>query len=363
VEATLDSAVQQRLDNFSLSAQIGLATLLLDVERPAEAMQALEGLEEKHTLSSDTSAALWTLRIRALEAQDRIEEATRLFESIAQRSPDAPGLPGAAGVLARALDRSATELFESDPQSEAAEDLWRKAAFYYWLSVKRALEGSAALNPEDVSEVAQRLYVIALFFNDVPEGQQTFVDWQGPILDPELWEDAARIYERLDKQAPSYRVSIERARTLAILGRISEAEGIYARLFDQNSIVAPGGQGFDRKVIEARPELVSAYLEWGVAAHLVGREQNDSARLDRAGEIYGRIIESSTPSVRTWWQAKYFQIKLLSDRGDYEMADTAIRSVKRTTDVRFDKGEFGFEQKLAALESELAKKVFDKKPK
>jgi hypothetical protein len=253
-------------------------------------------------------------------------------------------------------------LFEGDPQSQEAEELWRKAAFYYWLSVKGALEGAAALNAEDVSEVAQRLYVIALFFNDVPEGQQTFVDWQGPILDPELWEDAARIYERLDKQAPSYRISIERARTLAILGRIAEAEGIYARLFDQNSIVAPGGRGFDLEVIEARPELVSAYLEWGVAAHLVGLEQNDRARLDRAGEIYGRIAESSTPSVRTWWQAKYFQIKLLSDTGDYEMAATAIRNVKRSTDVRFDKGEFGFEQKLAALESELAKKVFDKKP-
>ena len=360
-EATLDTQVQQRLGSFWLSAQVGLATLLLDLERPAEVITALEGLEEKQDLSPDASAALWTLRIRALEAQDQIEEATRLFESVAQKSPDAPGLAGAAGVLARALDRSATELFEGDPKSTEAEYLWRKAAYYYWLSVRGALEGTAALNAEDVSEVAQRLYVIALFFNDVPEGQQTFVDWQGPPSDPELWEDAARIYERLDKQAPSYRISIELARTSAILGRIDQAEGIYARLFDQNSIVAPGGRGFDHKVIEARPELVSAYLEWGVAAHMVGVKQNDTARLDRAKEIYTRMVENSTPSVRTWWQAKYFQIKLLSDRGDYELADTAIRSVKRTTHQDFDKGQFGFQEKLKALESELAKKVFDRK--
>ena len=72
------------------------------------------------------------------------------------------------------------------------------------------------------------------------------------------------------------------------------------------------------------------------------------------------MVENSTPSVRTWWQAKYFQIKLLSDRGEYELADTAIRSVKRTTDQHFDKGQFGFEEKLEALESELAKKVFDR---
>ena len=50
----------------------------------------------------------------------------------------------------------------------------------------------------------------------------------------------------------------------------------------------------------------------------------------------------------------------MSDRGDYKLADTAIRSVKRTTNERFDKGQFGFEPKLSALESELAKKVFDR---
>jgi tetratricopeptide (TPR) repeat protein len=360
-QVTMDPQVLEDLAGLSLRTRLRLVEVMLDLERAKEVSPLLDELEQMPTIGPDALEQVWTLRIRALEAQGKLDDATTMFDALAQRSPDAPGLAGAAGVLARALDREAQALYDADPKSARAKELWRKAAQSYWMSVKSGLEGTAPLRPDDVGLVAQRLYVIGLIFNDVPEGQQTFVDWQGRVVDPGPWEDAARIYARLDEQAPSYRISNERARTLGLLGKAEEAERIYARLFDQNPIVSDGaGNGFDRSVVEARPELVSAYLEWGVATNLVGLAAGDQERLDRASQIYARMLDNSTPSSRTWWQAKYYQIKSLADRGEYDLADTAIRNTKRTTDTRFDKGEFGFEPKFAALEAEVSKKVFKK---
>lgn len=359
-EETLDTAVQQRLAGWAFSARIGLATLLVEVGKPGQAQPVLIEAEKRTGNDPDRTAAVWSLRIQGLQAEGRVDEAVRLFEALLQSNPDAPAISRSAGVLARALDKDANGQHEKDPASKRAEDLWRKAAFYYSLSVERALAGATALQADDVGEVAQRLYVLGLFFNHVPEGQTTFVDWQGELQDSELWETTARIYERLEAQAPSYRLAIEHARTLAILGRMAEAETIYARLFDQVRLIEPTGR-FDMSVIEARPELISAYLEWGVATHAVGLETKDDGRLDRALEIYKRIFMQTTDAQRLYWQAKYFQIKLLSDRGDYDSADTAINSVKRTTDPQYDKGRFGFKDKFLSLEAELATKVFRKK--
>lgn len=359
-EETLDSAVQQKLGNWIFSAQVGLSTLLIDSGRAAEVEPILAEAETRAGSDPDRSAAVWSLRIQGLQAEGKLDEAVRLFEALLQGSKDAPAVPRSAGFLARALDQAAQDEATKDPASKRAEELWRKAAFYYSISVERALAGAAALQADDVGEVAQRLYVLGLFFNRVPEGQVTFVDWQGERLDSELWEKTADVYQRLESQAPSIRISIEHARTLAILGRLQEAEAIYARMFDQVSLFDAAGR-FDRAVIEARPELVSAYLEWGVASHLIGLEPRDEGRLERAKDIYKRILDNTTSDSRLWWQAKYFQIKLLSDRGVYDQADMAIGSTKRTTSPQFDDGRFGFKEKFLALEAELAKKVFKKK--
>jgi len=360
LEETLDTAVLAKIANWTFSARIGLATLMIDNNKAGELKPLLDEAEAKVGTDADKAAAVWSLRIQGLQAEGKLDEAVRLFESLLKGNPDAPAIPRSAGVLARALDKAAQAEFDKDHASKKAEEQWRKAAFYYSLSVERALAGTAALQADDVTEIAQRLYVLGLFFNNVPEGQFTFVDWQGELVDKDLWEKTARIYERLEAQAPSIKISIEHARVLAILGRIGEAEDIYARLFDQVSLLEPSGK-FDRSVIDARPELVSAYLEWGVTTHLVGLDSKDEGRLDRARDIYDRIVKNSTEASRLWWQAKFSYVKLLSDRGDYPNADTAIRNVKRGTGPKYDDGKFGFQEKFQALEQELSKKVFKKK--
>jgi hypothetical protein len=99
-------------------------------------------------------------------------------------------------------------------------------------------------------------------------------------------------------------------------------------------------------------------MEWGVTTHLVGTSTQDKGRLDRAYDIYQRMLANTPEDTRLWWQAKYFQIRVLSDRGDYKPAYEAILNVKRTTDPEYDKGRFGFQDKYLALEAELKGKVF-----
>ncbi|MSR61669.1 MAG: hypothetical protein EXS08_04370 [Planctomycetes bacterium] len=355
-DETLDPAVLARINNWAFSARIGLATLLIDNNKAGELKPVLDEAEAKVGNDADKSAAVWGLRIQGLQAEGKLDEAVRLFESLLKGNPDAPGIARSAGVLARALDKAAQAEFDQDHASKKAEEQWRKAAFYYSLSVERALAGTAALQADDVSEIAQRLYVLGLFFNHVPDGQFTFVDWQGEVTDTDLWEKTARIYEKLEAQAPSKKISIAHARVLGILKRTGEAEDIYARLFDQVTLLDPKGN-FDNTVVEAMPELLSAYLEWAVATNQVGLESNDDGRLDRAYSIYERIAKYSSEAMRLWWQAKYSQIKLLSDRGKYDDADLAVRNVKRGTGPKYDEGKFGFQEKLQALEAELSKKV------
>jgi tetratricopeptide (TPR) repeat protein len=356
---TLDPAVQAKLAGFLISCRLGLGTLYLDTNKADKVAKQLEGLEQKIT-DADVVASIWSLRIRALQAQGKVDEAVKLFESLLQTSASSPAIGSAAGILARALDASAQDLFSKDPQAKRAGELWRKASYYYSLSVKGALDGTAPLRGEDVKEVAQRLYVIGLFFNAVPEGQYTFVDWQGTVAEPDLWDEAARIYEKLDAQAPSTEIAIAHARTLAILGKVKEAEAIYARLFDQVSLFATGDTSnrFDRAVVEARPELITAYLEWGVASHVVGIATKEDALVERADTIYKRMIANTTDSSRLWWQTRFSQIRLLSDRGQYPFAKTAIESLKRNTDPEYDKGQYGFKDKFIEMEKELSKKVF-----
>ncbi len=367
-EDTLDAEIRQRLASLSFSAYSDLASLHLESGTPEAVPPLLEEMEKLGAeLGNDPErlTGMWSLRIRTLQALGRTDEAVTLFESLLQRSPDAPGISVVAGNLARALDQAGVDLLAADPASEQAAEYWRKAAYYYVVSIKRQLDESEALNDIQIAEVAQRLYVMGLHFNAVPEGMDTFVDWQGTPKDTSLWEEAVRIYQTLSSIKPTYLSEIELARTQALLGRVKEAAGIYARLFDQNDMFDPADpakERFDPTLVEKRPELRSAYLEWGVAERLTGIAENDAGRLERATAIFERVqsAKNTNETMRLWWQAKYYLIRVLMDRGRYPEADIALKSMRRTTS-RENLAKFGFEEKFSELEKELKTKVFDRK--
>ncbi len=359
-EKTLDSVVQAQLAATRFGAQVNLARLLLETGRAPEVGPLLQDIEKRYPGDGDKVEAVWVLRIEALGAEGKLEEAVALFESLLQTSANPSGTAKAAGVLARNLDASALALQEKDPKSAQARELWAKAVHYYDLSIQPQLKGQI-ISASDVQTVADRLYSLGLILNDVPEGVETFVDWTDKPKAPQIWELAATVYDRLLAQAPSYRSMIHLGRCYGLLGRWADAASVYARLFDTEPILEPGGSRFDQQVLRAKPDLRQAYLEWGVAEHMLALAEQSQDSFTRASEIFQKMVHptNTSSSERIWWQSKYWQARSLYDRGEYESARFVIRDVKRGTAEDFDKGEFGYREKFAALEAEVSKKVFN----
>jgi tetratricopeptide (TPR) repeat protein len=350
IQNTLDVQVQTQLQRTRFGVIETLGRLLLEVGRPAEVPPLLEGLEADTT--EGRAEVVWTMRIQALQAQGKVAEAEALFESLLRTNPNSPAIAATAGVLARGLDQRATDLAGTD--EAGARELWVKAVHYYDVSIRPQLEGQIV--DEEIRTVADRLYSIGFELNDVPETAQTFVDWSDEPKAPAVWERAAAIYEALLARAPSYRTEIQLGRCLGLLGRWEEAAAVYARLFDAESILEPGGRGFNQQVIQAKPELLNAYLEWGVAEHRLALVDGSEDRKKRAEAIFPRVIGAATGQSRLWWAAKYHQAQAMYDRGEYIPSDSVVRDLNRGTDENFDKGEFGYQPRFAALEADLAKK-------
>jgi tetratricopeptide (TPR) repeat protein len=362
LQKTLDRTAQAKLDALAFSARITLAQIYLadPIRRPAEALAILEGAEEKAGGDAEKSAQAWDLRIRALEAQGKIDEGARLLESLLEKNPDPRSLVGALRTLGRALDMRATEERKKDPRSGRPDELWRKAARYYFLSAQPMLSGSSRTS--EIEEIANRLLVLGLHFSGVPEEETTFALPKPATVRKEggdLLEQAARLYEAVLGLTPSYRTRISLGRAYGFLGRWPDAARVYGQLFDQEPLVEKGSKRLNPAVLAAKPELLSAYLEWGYAEHqtAAAHKETERERFERAQGIYGTICNSTTEEQRLWWVAKYFLIRCLIDAGNYVEADVALRSVERTTED-FDGGKFGFKDLFLELKEQLGTKVF-----
>lgn len=356
---TLDLSAQERLRVLGFSARVSLANLYLleGLGRAGDVAKLFDGMDAELAQDPVRSSMVWDLRFRALEAQGKVDDAIALLDAQLQRDPKAGWLEAGARMLAPVLDTRGSELRRSDPRSSAADAQWRKAADYYRLAIQGQVEGRTAVNVETLESVADRLFVFALHFEKVPEDVESFVDWGGERLSGELVELAARAYEAVLPLTPSYRSVIKYARTLGFLGRWEEAAGQYAALFERESFADPISKTIDQQAVAAKPELLFAYLEWGVCEREVGIERADVSRLTRASGIFEALVLGTTQGSKLWWQAKYYQLRTLLDRGEYEVAEVAIKSLKLNWD-HFDEGKYGLEPRFVELQDELSKKVF-----
>ncbi|HET6201579.1 MAG TPA: hypothetical protein VFI25_02115 [Planctomycetota bacterium] len=358
-EKTMDRDAQRRLGDVGYRALGTLSNLFLQdgSKREGEVLALLKGADERFADDPAKLASLWGLRIQALQAQGKFGEAIDLLESLLQKNPDPRQVAAASGVLARSLDQRGQDLREKDPKSSEADDLWRKAARYYEASVRAQLKGEEPSNASLLDGVGTRLFVFGLHFNGVPEDQEEFVGWESSVpRAPEFWEQAGKMYEAALTTSVSYKTMISLGRTHGYLGRWREAATVLARLFDQESLLNPDKTRIQNAALAAKPELLPAYLEWGVAEFQVAADEKDQERLARALHIFEVLASSTGGESRRWWHAKYYQIQCLLAQGEYKRADVAVRSVERTTED-FDQGKFGYKAKFLQLKSELAKKV------
>ncbi|NOT32327.1 MAG: hypothetical protein HOP15_17915 [Planctomycetes bacterium] len=357
---TLEVSVQDRMRGFSFAARMALANLYLQegVNRSGEVAALLQGLDGELARDPQRTATIWDLRFRALRAQGKLDEAVALLDAQILRDPRASWLESGASALAPVLDQRGQDLLRADPLSSEADRLWSKAASYYLLAVRSQLEGRAAVQVDLLESVADRMLVFGLHFEGVPDTVETFGEWDGKRLSSEWLERAVAAYEAVLPLTPSHRTVIKLARALGFLGRYEEAAARYAELFERESFVNRINNTIDSSVVAAKPELLFAYVEWGVAEREVGAEApTDTTRLLRASRIFEALVLGTTKESKVWWQSQYYQLLTLMDRGKYEVADVSLASLRLNWE-HFDEGKYGFQRRFEELGTQLSKKVF-----
>jgi tetratricopeptide (TPR) repeat protein len=331
--------------------------------RAADASPVIDKLEAKWASDPKKGPEIQNLRGRVFLSQGKIEEAAKWVDDLYKRDPKAAA--GPAGQLARALDQMGLDKFKAQPESLEGDQLWVRAARYYWISIEPQVKGSVSQNPDEMTDLGNRFYSYGLHFNGIPEPKTpdqrtTFVDWTpGSKRSPDPWVKAAMIYEAALAQNPSYRMTINLGRTYGFLAKWAEAAGIYGKLFEQEQIVDQKTKNkLDRTAMSAKPELVMAYIEWGVAERMAANNGADKARLDRAMTIMTLLCNTLKPDVlpNEYWAAHYNLVRTLMDRGEYKNAQLSIDDITRNVSPTFDNGTYGYKQRFLDTIEELKKK-------
>ena len=355
-KATTDLKQRANLDSIDFRVRIALANLYLQEKPPLAA--EVEALLKDIQLKDDNpnGAVIWALKIGALAAQDKVDEAVGMFDAALatlekNKIADQRPLAAVAGTLARKLDERAAQTLKKGLRT-GANETWRRAVGYYLRSAERA---SAT---DDIVQIADRLFVIGLMINGVDAKVETF--YEVPDLkaaDTATWDQAAELYERLiNAGARDYRILLFRGRALAFLKRWPEAVQAFTELFNEPANKIDANNRLDAKVLAAKPELLTGYLEYGFALRAAGVANNDKALLVRATNHFDLVYGGVPADSKYWWYACYGQIQSQADRGDYKVADVAMRNLERRN-PDFDGDRFRLKAQFTLLKGEIQQKV------
>jgi tetratricopeptide (TPR) repeat protein len=356
---TMDVEAQQRFEKSGFNARASLARMYLTpgVDRPAEVEGALANVEEKYGSDPARISDAWGMRIEALEKQGRLDDAQKQLDGLMKKDPDTRAIGPAAGKVARALDAKSEKL-RGEKKTKEADELQKAAARYYSISGRALLKGESARSASELEQIAMRLYVLGLTFNGVPESDTTFIGWSPKkTRDPNLWQQAADLFEAALKISPSDQTQINYGRVLGFLGRWAEATAVYSQLFDQYQLFDRDTKKLNGDLVRNKKELLPAYLEWGVCAHNAAEKDNDAELYVRADSILDNLSKALTLDTKMWWQAKYHQIKSKFDQGKYEIAGNLLRDAERQTAPPLGNGG-GLTDEFKALKDDIGRKTF-----
>ncbi len=356
---TLELDRLQEFQTLSFQAQERLGDLFMlpGLGREADALALSKEIEEHYAGDDERVGSARSLRVRILSTMGQLDEAMTFLESLLAKDASSKATAAAAGVLARTLDQKAVETLEKDKTSRDVENLWKQAFRYYVLSVQPKLGDPASAG--EIAQIADRLYVMALHFNGVPERLQSRVGWfEVRPKAPEYWEKAAQLYEASMNTFPIYGTRVSLARTYAFLDRHREAADLYTRVIEDDRLIDSAKNEIDRGALSAKPELLPIYLELGASILELGRQENDPSQLQNAIAVFDRVLKVAPKATsETWWQAKHLQVATWMDQGDYKKANFAIRDLERYTQ-NFDEGKYGLDARFRKMKSDLEKKVF-----
>ncbi|MBK7641454.1 MAG: tetratricopeptide repeat protein [Planctomycetes bacterium] len=350
---TLDLEKLSRYEKNGFNARRQLADLYLQTNKFDKVLPLLEGADSKYANDPDTLSQVWGLRIRALKEQGKLEDAIKLLDALVAKEPDSKAVASGAGLIAREIDQLASAASAAKKTKEA-NDLWKRAATYYGLSGRALLKGDT-IRPREVEDIAQRLYVIGLIFNGVPEGQDTFIGWEGKLKDSKLWEQSADLYQAGLKVSPSTDAQLNLARISAFLGRWKLASDAYGEYLNGvGSVFDP----LDAKRLSnpPRPDAILATIERGACDMMVATGDNDKNRYDLAEDTLFRLYAALPVDSTLWWYSSYYLVRVRYERGSYREACDLLQRIERSVN------RLGGETSLVPAFVELKKQVDKKCP-
>jgi hypothetical protein len=119
------------------------------------------------------------------------------------------------------------------------------------------------------------------------------------------------------------------------------------RLLDANGDLVPAR-------LQAQGWLAGLYIEYGHALRELGKG-DQKFQLSNALRVFNNLVGISLSGSRPWWDAKYWGIRILFERGeksDVKMADAAL-SLTETNHPGFDEGKYGMREKFVELRKEV----------
>ena len=359
---TLDLEEKANLESsaFETVKLTGSLYMLDGVGRQNDVLALTDAIEKKYAGDEAKIGEARSLRVRALTALGKVKEAEEFLEGLLAGDPDSKSTALAAGVLARTFDQQVSEMREKDKTSTAADDLWKQAFRYYVLSIKPKLaEGRAG---DELEQVGTRMLVMGEHFNGVPEGVDSFVGLKSgkkPVA-PEYWEEAAKVFEAAAGSG-SFKAKVGLARTLGYLANYKEAGDVYAEIVENETLIDPSTNEINRSALTGRPELLSVYLEFGVAKLELGKEDADvhDQAIGDAFAIFTRIVKvAPKQNSESWWRARYYQCECWYETGQYQQCLSAINDLARnSTDFDEERWKLGLKPRFEDLKKQAERKV------
>lgn len=341
-------------------AEILLHPLVKDVKAALEAAKAAErSATEAANPDPERIAEARLLMVQAYLAEDDVEQAEQALEALAAAAPESPRRVHGEREVAVALDlRSRDPKVQGD--AAALASLRSRAATHYaqWIDV--AVKAGVTIPPADALVAGDQLFKLAVQLNGLPDDTLSFgaMSDLSELKDPKAFKLAGDAYAFAiaageAKLKDAWLVLVKLGECRGFTKEFAEARQALERAVASEKLVK--GQEIDLEVARAKGALVFAHAD--VARACIELAAKDSKGLDVAVKICTQVIFAVPQGGDLWWRCKYDLLLATYLKGQYDLADAGISSLKRQN-PNFDGDKYGFKSKLEAL----AKKIAEKKP-
>jgi TolA-binding protein len=330
------------------------------VQRPQDCLVLLERYQKSLADTDPKQARIAGLKVRALVALKRVDDAEAAFSLACERFPEHAGSGSTARLLAYHLEQD-LDAAGAAP-SEAGAEKRRRIHRYSLAWLKEAAARGQKLSPGDVLETAETLFENAGRLNGLDAEASSFLDVRdAKLAEPERFKDleaplAALIEERFGAlDAPvRLRARLLHARCLgfsaANADEWSRVKDRYEAIVESFKLVDARGQpDFNAFQVDVA-NLLAAYLEFGGACLELARG-GQVPLYETALGVFQNVQALTDGSSKSWWLAQQLSISARLERAsaaDKRLARAVLANLEKNY-PNFDDDKFRLKAQFIAL--------------